>query len=148
MSSSVSGSFIGHAHVDASEGVDHPLEPQQVDVQNVVDLHPADAPDRPGHALRPAAIHAALERGVDPAFPHPRDVDPQVARERHEHDLPPIGPRVHEHDRVRTVLAADVRVRSEGDQFLGRQPLTRVAAEQQVVARALVASAGDVPWAR
>ena len=139
---------IRHAHVDAAEGVDHPLEPQQVDVQDVVDLHPADAPDRPGHALRPAAVHAALERGVDLALPHPRDVDPQVSRERHEHDLPAIGPRVHEDDRVRAVLAADVRVGAERDQFLGRQALAGVAAEQQVVARALVASAGDVPWTR
>jgi hypothetical protein len=135
---------VRHAHVDAAEGVDDPLKPEEVDVQDVVDLHPGDALHGSSHSLRTTAVDASLERGVDLALAHPRDVDPQISGEREEDRLLPIGARVDEDDRVRAVLSADVRVRAEGDDLLARQALAGVAPEQQVVARVLVAPARDV----
>jgi hypothetical protein len=113
--------------------------------RDVVDLHPRELLHRPGDALSATPVDPALERRVDPPLTHPGDVlDPQVAGERDEHHLPAIRAGVHEDDRVRAVLAADVGVVAERDDLLLREPLARVAAEQQVVARALVAPAGDV----
>ena len=139
---------VRHAHVDAAERVDDPLESEEVHVQDVVDLHPGDGLHGPSHPLRTTAVDAALERRVDLALPHPRDVDPQVSGKREEDRLFPVGPRVDEDDRVRTVLAADVRVGAERDDLLACQALAGIAPEQQVVARVLVAPARDVHGAR
>src|SRR5215207_11567834 len=75
---------VRHAHVDAAEGIDDALEPEQVDVQDVVDLHPGDALHGSSHSLRTTAVDAPLERGVDLALAHPRDVDPQISWEGEE----------------------------------------------------------------
>ena len=73
----------GDAHVDAAEGVHDLLEPVEVDVEVVVDRDAGQSRHgRLGHELRAAALHPALERGVDLVRAVPRDVDPQVARER------------------------------------------------------------------
>ena len=137
---------VGHAHVDAAERVDDPLEAEEVDVQDVVDLHPGELLHRPGDAL--SATPSIPPSNAVLILPSPTPGMSSTHRSRgNETNTTSRRSGVHEDDRVRAVLAADVGVVAERDDLLLGEPLARVAAEQQV-ARALVAPAGDVHGSR
>ena len=98
--------------VDPADVVDRALEAAEVDVDDVVDREVLargvleQALDRVERLARPAD----LVGGVDLARPRARDLDLQVARDRHHRDPLGVGVDAHEQDRVRARLDLELAV--------------------------------------
>ena len=128
----------GEVHRDGAERVDDLAERVEVDLDVVVDGHVEVVRQRVDHAL-----WSVVEGCVDLRLAPTRDVDPEVAGERHEEGATRIGVRVENHDGVGALTA---RVGRVTERLLVARVLDEVASvgtDDQVVRAASTGWVGE-----